>query len=190
VDSLVSESDVRPAAGNAWDILTEVLRSTFRWLVAIGLLFVVAAWAAGPGRRALAVRGTLAPLVRERTWAFAALAVIAGILLLAGPADFASLLVVLVLLALGAVWIEVTRAQTLREFPNASAPELLAGARSRAAGWWQARARSVAATRLARAPVGEADLTARLASLAELHARGELTDEEFAAAKARVLAGE
>jgi hypothetical protein len=30
----------------------------------------------------------------------------------------------------------------------------------------------------------------RLASLAELHASGALTDEEFASAKARVLAGE
>ncbi len=30
----------------------------------------------------------------------------------------------------------------------------------------------------------------RLTSLAELHARGELTDEEYASAKARVLSGE
>ena len=33
-------------------------------------------------------------------------------------------------------------------------------------------------------------MTARLAALADLHARGELTDEEYASAKARVLAGE
>jgi len=31
------------------------------------------------------------------------------------------------------------------------------------------------------------DLTSRLQQLADLHARGELTDEEYAAAKARVL---
>ena len=34
------------------------------------------------------------------------------------------------------------------------------------------------------------DLTSRLQELADLHAKGELTDEEYAAAKARVLAGE
>jgi hypothetical protein len=33
-------------------------------------------------------------------------------------------------------------------------------------------------------------MTSRLASLAELHASGALTDEEFASAKARVLAGD
>jgi hypothetical protein len=33
------------------------------------------------------------------------------------------------------------------------------------------------------------DLSAQLASLADLHARGELTDEEYASAKSRVLAG-
>jgi hypothetical protein len=33
------------------------------------------------------------------------------------------------------------------------------------------------------------DVTARLAGLADLHAKGELTDEEYAAAKAQVLAG-
>ncbi len=34
-----------------------------------------------------------------------------------------------------------------------------------------------------------ADVSARLASLAQLHSEGELTDEEYAAAKAQVLAG-
>ncbi|HLG10958.1 MAG TPA: SHOCT domain-containing protein, partial [Dehalococcoidia bacterium] len=34
------------------------------------------------------------------------------------------------------------------------------------------------------------DVSAQLANLAGLHAQGALTDEEFAAAKARVLAGE
>ena len=33
------------------------------------------------------------------------------------------------------------------------------------------------------------DVSSRLASLAELHSQGKLTDEEYAAAKAQVLAG-
>ncbi len=40
VHALVAERDVRPAAGNAWDILTDLMRSSFRWLVVVGVLFV------------------------------------------------------------------------------------------------------------------------------------------------------
>jgi len=41
------------------------------------------------------------------------------------------------------------------------------------------------------APVAPAtDVASRLTALSELHARGELTDDEFASAKARVLAGD
>jgi hypothetical protein len=38
--------------------------------------------------------------------------------------------------------------------------------------------------------VERTDVTTRLASLADLHAKGALSDEEYAAAKAKVLAGE
>jgi hypothetical protein len=195
VDSLVVESENRTAAANAWDILAELLRSSFRWLVAAGILFLVAAWLAGPGRRAIAVRRVLAPALRVRAWAYAALGVLTLILLLSGPAgDFARYVAVLAFVALGAAWIELMRSQTLREFPDAAAPELFAYARTRVTGWWE--------TRRASAPVFEptptptvppppsGDVAGRLASLADLHARGELTDEEFAVAKARVLAGE
>jgi uncharacterized membrane protein len=40
------------------------------------------------------------------------------------------------------------------------------------------------------APASATDVASRLAVLAELHAKGELTDEEYASAKARVLAGD
>jgi membrane protease subunit (stomatin/prohibitin family) len=39
----------------------------------------------------------------------------------------------------------------------------------------------------AQAPPAEEDDTAKLANLAQLHAQGVLTDEEFAAAKAKIL---
>ena len=52
VDSLVAQRDDREAAGNAWNILTDLMRGSFRWMIVVGILFVVAAWLAGPGRRA------------------------------------------------------------------------------------------------------------------------------------------
>ena len=61
-------------------------------------------------------------------------------------------------------------------------------ARGRVTDWWDERR---AASDKSEGPAaGTTDVTARLAGLADLHARGELTDEEYASAKARVLSGE
>ena len=65
---------------------------------------------------------------------------------------------------------------------------MIADARGWVTDWWEERRAASAASAGRAAPA--ADLTARLAGLADLHARGELTDEEYASAKARVLAGE
>ncbi len=184
VDSLVAQRDNRDAAGNAWNILTDLMRGSFRWMIIVGILFVVVAWLAGPGRRAVSARRSLAPAFRNRVWAYVGLAIVALILLLTGQvSDFTRFLFVAVLVALGATWIELTRRQTLREFPDAAGPTLIADARSRVTGWLEERrARPEAAG-------PDVDVPARLVSLADLHARGELTDEEYASAKARVLAG-
>jgi hypothetical protein len=199
VGELVQQRDVRPAAHNAWDILAELQRSSLRWLVVIGLLFVLAAWLAGQGRQALALRRLLAPALVSRLWAYVGLAVVTLVLLLTGPVgDFSRFFAVAVLAALGAVWIEITRAQTLREFPEASGAVLADEARTRISAWWEER-RRLPEQRLPgqRDPGVEtppeaprSDLTASLATLADLHARGELTDAEYASAKARVLTGE
>jgi hypothetical protein len=183
VSSLTSETQTREAAGHAWDILTALLRHSFRWVVVVGILLVTASWLAGPGRRAVAVREVLAPVVRERLWAYGGLAVAAAIVLVtSAAADFIRFLVLVLVISLGSVWIEVMRTKTLREFPNASASAIFADLRARASHWWSTRAAE--ARRAPPAPV------APVASLADLHGRGELTDEEFAAAKARVLAGD
>lgn len=192
VDSLTSETEVETAASNAWDILTELLRATFRSLILLGILFLVAASLAGPGRRAVASRRVLTPVVRERVWPYAALGVVALVLLLGGPVnDFTRLLFVVVLLALGAAWIELMRRQTLREYPDVTGYAPLVEARDRLTAWLT-RQREQRSARSPRAEAGptQADLASRLAQLADLHTRGELTDAEYAAAKARVLAGE
>jgi hypothetical protein len=192
VNELVAETDTEVAASNAWDILTELLRSSYRSLIGVGVLFLVAAWLAGPGPRAVGARRFLAPAVRERVWAYVGLAVVSLFLLIAGDvADFVRFFLVLVLVALGAVWIEVTRRQTLHEFPDASGSAAIDEARTRLAAWWEGmRERTTQARPAAASPAAGAELTSTLATLADLHARGELTDEEYAAAKARVLAGD
>jgi len=190
VNSLVAETETRAAAGNAWDILTELLRASYRGLIAIGALFLVASWLAGRGRRAVEARRFVAPAVRSRVWMYAALAAVGLLLLVTGPVDDSTrFLVVVALVALGALWIELTRTQTMREFPDASGSALVAEARTRVTTWWEAR-RAATPARPPATTTYSGDLASRLTSLADLHARGELTDEEFASAKARVLAGD
>ena len=201
VDALVARRDDREAAGDAWDILTELMRGSFRLMVVVGLLFLVAAWLAGPNRRASTVRGWLAPALQNRAWSYVVLAVLGLVLLFtADVVDFTRLLVVAMLGALGAAWIELTRRQTLLEFPDASGTAFFSDTWERVSTWWEeqrAAARPPAPTPppapVAPVPPAAApatDVASRLTALSELHAQGELTDDEFASAKARVLAGD
>jgi len=199
VDSLVARRDDREAASNAWDILTELMRGSFRLMLAVGLLFLFAAWLAGPGRRALTARGWLAPAVQGRVWAYVVLGLLGLFLLFTSEvADSARLLTVALLMALGATWIELTRRQTLVEYPDAQGTEFFTDTWERVTSWWDeqrasARQPAPAAGPPPVAPGGPAapatDLASRLTALAELHSSGALTDEEYASAKSRVLSG-
>jgi len=186
VDALVASHDDRAAANNAWNILTDLMRSSFRLMVIVGLLFLIAAWLAGPSRRALSVRRGLAPALENRVWAYVVLALVVLFLFFTSAvSDFTRFLILLLLAALGATWIELTRRQALTEFPDAGDGTLIADTRARMAGWWES-VRSPGGTTGAQST----DVAGRLAALADLHAQGHLTDEEYASAKARVLAGE
>ncbi|MDH4340263.1 MAG: SHOCT domain-containing protein, partial [Thermoleophilia bacterium] len=184
INALTTQRDDREAADNAWNILTELMRDSFRSMVVVGILFVIAASLAGPGRRALAARHSIAPAFRNRVWAYVVLAIVVLFLLANGQvSDFTRFLFVAIVAALGATWIELTRKQTLHEFPDTGESTMVADARSRVSDWLDER-------RAGTPRKEDADVTAQLASLADLHSRGELSDEEYASAKARVLATE
>jgi len=190
VTSLVARKDDRTAADNAWNILTELMRGTFWLMVVVGILFLIAAWLAGPGARALGTRRWLAPALQNRLWGYVVLAVVMLFMLLSTAVlDFARLLVLLLLAALGAVWIELMRRQTLVEFPDAGDSTFIADTRARMSDWWGSRRSAQPSASASAAPAAATDVTARLASLSELHAQGHLTDEEYASAKAQVLGG-
>jgi len=187
VGRLAEDRESRDAGGSAWDIVTDLLRGSFRLQIVIGLLVLLAAWAAGPTASAVAVRRSLAPGLRERRYAYGALTVVALLILLTGSAsDFARILGELVVIGLLIAWVELTRGQTLREFPDAAGSPIFGDVRAQLSGWLGSlRTEGPDAGQSA----GPGDLTARLEQLAGLHARGELTDDEYAAAKARVLSG-
>ena len=190
VDSLVAREDDRQAANNAWNILTDLMRGSFRLMIVVGILFVVAAWLAGPGRRAVTARRWVAPGLQNRAWAYIVLVVVVLFLLFSAQVvDFTRFLVVLLLAALGASWIELARRQTRTEFPDAAGSTLVTDTRARMTSWWESWRAAPEAPAAVAAPAAAIDVASRLAALADLHAKGALTDDEFAAAKAQVLAG-
>ena len=85
--------------------------------------------------------------------------------------DFTRLLFVALLVALGATWIELTRRQTLREFPDAQGTAFLTDTWARMSELVGRAAREAAATPSGRRRPAT-DMAARLAALADLHARG------------------
>ena len=193
VNSLATDTETRSAGHHAWQIVTALLRSSLYWQIVIGVLLVSAAWLAGTRPYAVAARRGLAPILRERAYPYVALAVIALVLLVSAPVqDFARLLFVAVIVLFLGAGIELIRGQTLREHPDATATISLEGARVQMSKWLAAGRAAMPAPRppIAGRPLGGNDLTSRLQALAELHASGALTDDEYRAAKARVLAGE
>ncbi len=67
VDNIVANDSVRPAASDAWNIITASLAAAGWVSLVFGILISVGAWLVGPGERATAARVALAPPLR-RVW--------------------------------------------------------------------------------------------------------------------------
>ena len=61
VDKLVVSDTVRPAASDAWDIITRALAASGWVALTVGILVAVGAWLVGPGSRATSARAAVAP---------------------------------------------------------------------------------------------------------------------------------
>jgi len=121
VDALAKTEDVRPAGEATWEIATSLLREAAGAMVAYGIVFVLAAWIAGPTGSAVATRRSLAPYLREPRFAYGGLAVVVLLLLVWGPTPALRKVVpALLLIALLTAGVEVLRRQTAREHPDAS----------------------------------------------------------------------
>jgi hypothetical protein len=173
VEKVVVTESIKPAVESVWEIVTDGLASAAWNAIAVGLIALLGVWLAGPGRAALSMRRELAPWLRrpELAWPVAALLLI--LLLWVLPIqDWKNALIITVLAIAG---FEVFRRQVAQEVPVAGPSPLVAGARERVAGMRESFARPAPSR------------TDELERLANLHAAGALTDEEFAAAKADLL---
>ena len=124
VDSLVNTEANKHPVSVIWAIETSVLRDIAVILVVYGALVLLATVLAGASRPAVALRRWLAPSFRHHPIVVWAGALFLFLILLAwGPtAGERRLLGVLLLAVTTAVAIEALRRQTLREFPEDSAP--------------------------------------------------------------------
>jgi hypothetical protein len=181
VDGLVRSESVKPAAHDAWNIGTSLLRAIALALVIYGLLLVAAAWLAGSTRPAVALRRALAPTLRYHPLrSYGTVGFVYLLVLLWGPTPALRHLVpILIIGALLALGVELLRRQAALEFPDARDGDGMREIRS----WFGRRAREGAP-----APAGGngARLT-ELERLASLHDSGALTDEEYSSQKGLLL---
>jgi hypothetical protein len=122
IDELSPAESVKVAAGDAWDILTSLLRDGGLTLLGLGVIILVAVWIAGPSTRATSSRRWLAPYIARAEIAFGGAAALLFLLVWWGPTAqtqrWQLVVVAAIVLALG---VEVLRRQTAREFPSARA---------------------------------------------------------------------
>jgi hypothetical protein len=177
VDDLVKLDSVRPAASDAWDIITALLADGGWTVFGLGVIAVVAVWLTGPSPSATATRRELAPFLVRPELAFGVAALLLLLLVLWGPtAQTRRVQLVLAAAILLAIGVEILRRHTAREFPEAQAADLGATARG-----------MLGRMRGSPAPPAEDARLAALERLQQLHDQGAVTDEEYAAEKARLL---
>lgn len=217
VDQLVKTESVKPAGEAAWSIGTSLMTSIATTVIVIGVFFLIAGWLSSPTNGARATRRYLAPTLRLHTaYVYAALGVLVGFYFLTGPSQgLRSFLTTLVVAAMAAFGIHELRKQTEEEFPEATYDDVFGRARDkvvntvrdanisekvgeqasklrlpevRRPGGEEEPAASAAEAPPAALPVDTEDARLeRLERLGTLREKGILTDEEFAAEKARLL---
>jgi len=182
--SLTDDTSLRPAIRATIAISTGLLKEVATGVMFVAIILIIAAWFAGPGRLPRTGREAIAPFLRERPVpTFAITLGLLALLFLWNPIPAtgtpAGIITFIVLALIGT---EVLRRQTALEFPEARSG---AAAHAMRARWSSMRDRTPRANA---APAAAAPTTAeQLKQLAELRDSGELSPEEYSAAKAQLL---
>jgi hypothetical protein len=125
VGALADAPNAHAVADDAWSIATSLMVSVAEGGMLLGLIVVVGAWLAGPGRRATKLRRAVAPTFGRRP---AVVRVGLGLLLLLlvlwGPVPWTEQVVPLVLLTAAAyVWLELLMRRTVAELRTVPATD-------------------------------------------------------------------
>jgi hypothetical protein len=170
VDNLAQSDSVRPAVSAFWNILSDGLAEGAWVVVVVGVIVALGAWVTGQGARARRIRHTVGPWLARPALAWSVFAAVLLLVVWALPLErFLTAGILVVLAALG---FEITRRQVAQELaeegpmPGLSIPRPSMPRRQ--------------------APAGPSEVE-ELERLARLRADDLLTEEEYAAAKARSL---
>jgi hypothetical protein len=215
VGQLVQNDSVKPAGEAVWSIGTSLMTSIATTVIVVGVLFLAAGWLASPTSGARGVRRFLAPALRlHSAFVYTGLALVVCIYFLNAPTQgLRAFVTTLIIAGMAAFGIHELRKQTEEEFPEATYDEVFGGTRDKVVGAVRDAniservGEQAAKLRLperrpradergaeaptATLPVSEEDARLqRLEKLGELHEKGVLTEEEFAAEKSRLLDGD
>jgi Short C-terminal domain len=215
VDQLVVADSAKPAGEATWSIATSLMTSIATTVIVIGVLFAIAGWLASPTGAARATRRAFAPALRHHVaYVYAGLAIVVCLYFLSGPTQgLRTFLTTLVVAGMAAFGIHELRRQTEEEYPGAEYSDVFGDTRDKVvsavkdANIGERVGEQASKLRLpekrpsggetptseaptAVAPLDEEDARLeRLERLASLRDKGILSDEEFAAEKARLLGG-
>ena len=169
VDNLTDSDSVRPALRAFWTILSDGLAEAAWVVVLLGVIGTLGAWLTGEGRRAVSARRWLGPWMRNTGAAWAVFALV--LLLVVWALPLHRLLIAAIFVVLGAAGFEIARRQIVREYEAEGSPER----RPLSAPWGKEKP-----------PASEAGVD-ELERLAKLRSEELLTEDEYAAAKGRIL---
>ena len=126
VEALADAPNAMGAADDAWAISTSLLVDAAQGSILGGFFIVTAAWLAGPGRRATAMRRVSAYALREHPGVVrAGLGVAILLLVIWGPVPWTQRFwTILVFTVAAFAWLEWIRRRTLEEFPEQPAPNI------------------------------------------------------------------
>ena len=115
VDELVKDDGVKPAALDAWKILTQVLADrAWVWII-LGAVTLIGVWFVGDTLRAGEARRAAAPILQNRAATYGIAVAALLVLALVAPAVARGWVSALVLLGLAVAGVEVVRAISLRD---------------------------------------------------------------------------
>ena len=98
VDNLIQSDAVRPAASDAWNIITDSLAAAGWVALSVGILIAIGAWLVGPGARATSARASLAPVLERTGVAWGSFAVLMALIIWILPIQVFRTTVVLVVM--------------------------------------------------------------------------------------------
>ena len=182
IDSIITDPQYSVTAKIVYGILSELLYDTAWLLISWGALIVAGMIILGPTRIATAVRRFLAPVINADTtifWVGAAVVYLFVLLIVPSPA-LRLWWSVIIIGAVAAGGLEILRRRSIAEFPDSHIDVDVDGIKARAEHAW-------ASVTARFKHDGSADQVTQLKNLTEMHDAGSLTDEEFAAAKKKIL---